>query len=112
MNIWLVTFQVEKDGVEYEHHLLLRGADLPVAQAACEFMGETWWRGARPICSQGCYWTYLYGSVWLSAITLLGDAEAQTLSGLKFLEAWCVTGTATALTVRDEQDNQWEDFRD
>lgn len=111
MNAWLVTFQAERDGVEYEHHLLLQGTDLPLTEAACGLMGETWWRGERPVSAEGCYWTYLHGSAWLSTIILLSDAERETLSGLKFLDRWFVTGTPDGPVVQDEQGHRWQDFR-
>ncbi|MGE0968580.1 hypothetical protein ACQFN5_00215 (plasmid) [Klebsiella sp. WOUb02] len=112
MNAWLVTFQAERHGVEYEHHLLLQGADLPLAEAACGLMADTWWQGERPVCAEGVYRTYVHGSVWLSAIILLSDAELETLTGLKFLDRWFVTGSPDAPVVQDEQDNRWQDFRD
>lgn len=112
MNAWLVTFQVEKGGVEYEHHLLLQGADLPLAEAACGLMGGTWWRGERPVSAEGCYWWYPQGSVWFSTIILLSEAEVETLSGLKFLDRWFVTSTPDGPVVQDEQDDHWQDFRD
>ena len=111
MNTWLVSFQVQDGSVSYEHTVLLQGTDLALAEAACGCMGTTWWRGAHPVGSEGCYWTYQQGSVWLSIITLLSDTETETLSGLKFLDMWYVTGTPDAPEVRDVQDNRWQDFR-
>ena len=55
MNIWLVSYQEEAGSTSHEYHMLLSGQDFTLAEAACEWMGETWWPPERPVSSQGFY---------------------------------------------------------
>ncbi|MCX2202499.1 hypothetical protein LDO48_23175 [Pantoea agglomerans] len=111
MNIWLVSYQEEAGSGSHEYHLLLSGQDFTLAEAACEWMGETWWPPERPVSSQGCYWQFDRGSVWLKSIVLLDEREAQTLAGLRFLDEWTVSGSPDAPVICDRSDCRWEDYR-
>ncbi|MEG3126767.1 hypothetical protein SC171_17150 [Pantoea cypripedii] len=111
MNTWLVSFQAEWQGACSEEHVLIRSTDVLLAEAGCMYMGSKWWEGEA--CeSEGCYWRFGGNDVWLKAIILLSDAEAETLSRLRFLDEWCVTGMPDAPMVRDRNGNHWLDFRD
>lgn len=111
MNIWLVSYQEEVGSTSHEYHMLLSGPDFTLAEAACERMGENWWPPERPVCSQGCYWQFDRGSVWLKSIVLLDEREAETLSGLRFLDEWRVSGLPDAPVICDRSDCRWEDYR-
>ncbi|OAD97812.1 hypothetical protein [Pantoea sp. OXWO6B1] len=110
MNSWLVSWQEEVGSTSHEYHMLLQGSDFALAEAACERMGENWWPPERPVCSQGCYWQFDRGSVWLKSIVLLDEREADTLTGLRFLDEWAVSGTPDAPVICDRCDCRWEDY--
>ncbi|MCW0976988.1 MULTISPECIES: hypothetical protein [Pantoea] len=80
MSGWLVSYQEEVGSTSHEYHMLLSGQDFTLAEAACEKMGENWWPPERPVCSQGCYWQFDRGCVWLKSIVLLDEREAETLT--------------------------------
>ncbi|MBP2200548.1 hypothetical protein [Pantoea cypripedii] len=111
MKTWLISFQTEWRSACSEEHLLIRSADAQMTEAGCTHMGRTWWK-AEPCESEGCYWRFGGNDVWLKAIVLLSDAQAQTLTGLRFLDEWTVTGTPDAPVVRERNGNHWQDFRD
>lgn len=90
MNVWLVSYQEEVGSTSHEYYMLLIGQDFTLAEAACERMSENWWPPERPVCSQGCYWQFDRGSIWLKSIVLLDECEAETLAGLRFLDEWRV----------------------
>ena len=48
--------------------------------------------------------------VWFDSIILLEDVENSTLRGLKFLDAWTVTGSTGTPVLRDEWGNDWRDI--
>ncbi|WP_313685161.1 hypothetical protein [Pantoea sp.] len=111
MDTWLVSFQAEWQGACSEEHVLIRSQNLLLAEAGCMHMGRTWWKGDA--CeSEGYSWRFGGNDVWLKSIILLSDAESETLSGLRFLDYWTVTGTPDSPVVRDRNDNHWLDFRD
>lgn len=55
-------------------------------------------------------WEYPGGVVWFNSIVLLDDVENSILRGLKFLDAWTVTGAPDAPVLRDEWGNDWRDI--
>ncbi|EMC1835509.1 hypothetical protein QG935_004668, partial [Salmonella enterica] len=55
-------------------------------------------------------WEYETGVVWFNSIILLDDVENSILRGLKFLDAWTVTGSTDAPVLRDEWGNDWRDI--
>ncbi|EPV6646817.1 hypothetical protein ACV8ZM_003486 [Salmonella enterica] len=48
--------------------------------------------------------------VWFNNIIHLDDVENSILRGLKFLDAWAVTGVPDAPVLRDEWGNDWRDI--
>lgn len=44
------------------------------------------------------------------SIILLDDVENSILRGLKFPDAWTVTGSTDAPVLRDEWGNDWRDI--
>ncbi|WP_261642976.1 hypothetical protein [Erwinia mallotivora] len=111
MNVWLVSYQEECGGSSHDCHMLLRGADLPLAEAACDRMGRAWWYPERPVSVQGCYWQFSRGAVWLNVIVQLTGQQEKTLSGLGFLDCWQVTGTPDMPVISDRHGNCWEAHR-
>ncbi|QKJ89342.1 hypothetical protein PMPD1_4444 (plasmid) [Paramixta manurensis] len=109
MNSWLISFQTDRAGRDADVHLLLPGEAFTLAEAACDRMGATWWPDGGPPDTQGCYWRWPQGTVWLNRITLLSEREAADLNGLNFLEAWTVEGTRHAPVIRDAGGTAWED---
>lgn len=111
MNVWLVSYQEEVGSTSHEYYMLLIGQDFTLAEAACERMSENWWPPERPVCSQGCYWQFDRGSIWLKSIVLLDECEAETLAGLRFLDEWRVSSSPDAPVICDGSDCRWEDYR-
>lgn len=111
MNVWLISYQEEAGSTSHEYHMLLRGKDFPQAETACELIGEYWWPPERPVCSQGCYWQFDRGSVWLKSIVLLDEMEAEILTGLRFLDEWWASGSTNAPLICDREGNHWKDYR-
>ena len=111
MNTWLASFQEESGSALHEYHMLLKGASLPLAEAACNQLGEAWWYPERPFATQGCYWQFDRGCAWLNSIVLLDERQAGLLSALRFLDEWVVTGTPDAPLVSDPAGNRWQDCR-
>ncbi|POP05333.1 hypothetical protein [Salmonella enterica] len=50
------------------------------------------------------------GMISLSPPTICNSAENSILRGLKFLDAWTVTGSTDAPVLRDEWGNDWRDI--
>ena len=48
--------------------------------------------------------------VWFNSIILLDDVENSILRGLKFLDAWTVTGSTDMPRLHDEWGNDWRDI--
>lgn len=111
MKAWLVSFQEESGSASHEYHMLLKGTDFKLAEAACELMGASWWHPERPFSTQGCYWQFDRGSAWLKSLVLLNEREGDTLIGLRFLDEWRVMGTPDAPLICDRSGNHWEDYR-
>lgn len=72
-------------------------------------MGRTWWPSLQREDDRH-RWEYAAGVVWFNSIILLDDVENSILRGLKFLDAWNVTGTTDAPVLRDEWENDWRDI--
>jgi hypothetical protein len=47
--------------------------------------------------------------VWFNSIILLDDVENSILRGLKFLDAWVISGTERPV-ITDEYGNDWRDI--
>lgn len=71
-------------------------------------MGRTWWQTCQE--EYEYRWLYPGGVVWFNSIILLDDVENSILRGLKFLDAWTVTGSTDAPVLRDEWGNDWRDI--
>ncbi|EJF0242741.1 hypothetical protein M6B04_004670 [Salmonella enterica subsp. enterica serovar Liverpool] len=109
MNTWLAGLSVEVDGTEMMVHHLITATDLEHAESGIMEMGRTWWPELKREDDRHC-WEYPGGVVWFNSITLLDDVENSILRGLKFLDAWTVTGTPDAPVLRDEWGNDWRDI--
>lgn len=108
-NTWLTGFAVEISGVEMMVYHLVSAETPELAEAGAMAMGRTWWEDGKAI--HGDYsWQYPAGIVWFNSIILLDDAESSLLRGLKFLDAWTVTGAPDAPALRDEWGNDWRDI--
>ncbi|EOC9343922.1 hypothetical protein ACJCHQ_004666, partial [Salmonella enterica] len=59
---------------------------------------------------EGYSWRWPHGDVWFNSIILLDDVETSILRGLKFLDAWTVTGVPDVPVLRDEWGNDWRDI--
>ncbi|EJR7832697.1 TPA: hypothetical protein H2W97_004020 [Salmonella enterica] len=109
MNTWLAGLGVEVDGTEMMVHHLITATDLEHAESGIMEMGRTWWPELKREDDRH-RWEYPGGVVWFNSITLLDDVENSILRGLKFLDAWTVTGTPDAPVLRDEWGNDWRDI--
>ncbi|EAA1630412.1 hypothetical protein AXM73_23390 [Salmonella enterica subsp. enterica] len=105
---WLVGFSAEISGVEMATNMLIQAGSQAMAEAAALYMGRTWWQ----TCLEEYEYRWLYpgGVVWFNSIILLDDVENSILRGLKFLDAWTVTGSTDAPVLRDEWGNDWRDI--
>ncbi len=109
LNTWLVGLSVDVDGTEMMVYYLISASDLAQAEAGVMEMGRTWW----PALKRGddrYRWEYAAGVVWFNSIILLDDIDVAVLRGLKFLDAWTVTGSTDAPVLRDEWGNDWRDI--
>lgn len=109
MNTWLVGFAVEIDATEIMTYMLIQAESPAMAEAGAMRMGCTWW----PECQKddnGHRWIYSVGIIWFNSIVLLDDIDVAVLRGLKFLDAWTVTGAPDAPVLRDEWGNDWRDI--
>jgi hypothetical protein len=94
MNNWLIGMSVDVDDVEMMVNFIVCAPDLEHAEAGIQAMGRTWW----PALSREMTVTAgnIQGVVWFNSIILLDDVENSILRGLRFLDAWAVTGTPDA----------------
>jgi len=111
MNIWLASWQTDAGSNSHDYHALLKGADCALAEAACERMGTTWWPEEEPVSSEGCYWQFTRGQVWLKSLFLLDGRQGKTLSDLGVFDEWTVSGTPDAPVICDNGGSRWEDHR-
>lgn len=110
MNSWLIGVDIEVSDIEFPAHFLIQAENLQLAEAGVVYMGNTWWDEFLEE-SDGCRWSFRSGrAVWFHSITLLDDAEASILQGLKFLDTWVVTGNSAAPRVRSPFDEDWTEF--
>ncbi|ELH9297383.1 hypothetical protein RQW87_004300 [Salmonella enterica] len=109
LNTWLVGLSVDVGGTEMMVYYLISATDLEHAEAGVLEMGRTWWPSQNREDDRH-RWEYATGVVWFNSIILLDDVENSILRGLKFLDAWNVTGTTDAPVLRDEWDNDWRDI--
>lgn len=98
---WLVGLGVDVNGTEMMVHYLVSATDLEHAEAGVLEMGRTWWPSLKREDDRH-RWEYETGVVWFNSIILLDDVENSILRGLKFLDAWTVTGLTDAPVLRDE----------
>lgn len=87
----------------------LQAAFVEHAEAGVLEMGRTWWPSLQREDDQH-RWEYAAGVVWFNSIILLDDVENSILRGLKFPDAWTVTGSTDAPVLRDEWGNDWRDI--
>lgn len=106
---WLVGLSVDVDGTEMMVYYLVSASDLSLAEAGVLEMGRTWWPSLKREDDRH-RWEYPEGVVWFNSIILLDDVENAILRGLKFLDAWTVTGSTDAPVLRDEWGNDWRDI--
>ena len=109
MNNWLIGMSVDVDDFEIMVNFIVCAPDLEHAEAGIQAMGRTWW----PALSReddGHRWQYLQGVVWFNSIVLLDDVENSILRGLRFLDAWVISGTPDAPVIMDEYGNDWRDI--
>ncbi|EJE9730198.1 TPA: hypothetical protein ACWV6T_005247 [Salmonella enterica subsp. enterica serovar Muenchen] len=106
---WLVGLSVDDDGTEMMVYYLVSASDLSLAEAGVLEMGRTWWTSLQREDDRH-RWEYPEGVVWFNSIILLDDVENVILRGLKFLDAWTVTGSTDAPVLRDEWGNDWRDI--
>ncbi|WP_228379716.1 hypothetical protein [Pantoea agglomerans] len=87
----------------HEYHMLLSRHDFKLAEAACERIGENWWPPECPVCSQGCYWQFDRGSVWLKSLLLPDAAMARDISALGVFDEWVISGSPQAPGICDHE---------
>ncbi|EAP0965983.1 hypothetical protein Y940_005023 [Salmonella enterica subsp. enterica] len=109
LNTWLAGLSVDVGGTEMMVYYLVSATDLAQAEAGVLEMGRTWWPSLQREDDRH-RWEYTAGVVWFNSIILLDDVENSILRGLKFLDAWNVTGTTDAPVLRDEWENDWRDI--
>ncbi|ECC1750774.1 hypothetical protein FNI40_26185 [Salmonella enterica subsp. diarizonae] len=109
MNTWLVGLIVDVGGTEMMVHYLVSATDLAHAEAGVLEMGRTWWPALKREDDRH-RWEYPGSVVWFNSIILLDDVENAILRGLKFPDAWTVTGSTDAPVLRDEWGNDWRDI--
>ena len=59
---------------------------------------------------QAAFAAYPQGVVWFNSIVLLDDVENSMLRGLRFLDAWVISGKPDATVIMDEYGNDWRDI--
>ncbi|EAO8183383.1 hypothetical protein AHV57_22145 [Salmonella enterica] len=106
---WLVGLSVDVGATEMIVHYLISATDLAHAEAGVLEMGRTWWPSLKREDDRH-RWEYETGVVWFNSIILLDDVENSILRGLKFPDAWTVTGSTDAPVLRDEWGNDWRDI--
>ncbi|MDX9500264.1 hypothetical protein SM438_21070 [Salmonella enterica] len=109
MNTWLVGLIVDVGATEMMVYYLISATDPEHAEAGVLEMGRTWWPSLKREDDRH-RWEYPEGVLWFNSFILLDDVENSILRGLKFLDAWTVTGTTDAPVLRDEWDNDWRDI--
>ena len=109
MNTWLAGFRTEITNIETAVHVLIDAEDLVMAEVGAMHMGRTWWPDLKEDDS-GHRWVYPDRTVWFSSIILLDAVESSVLKGLKFLDAWSITGTQERPAAIDNYDNYWEEY--
>ncbi|EJI4859022.1 hypothetical protein RTS15_005238 [Salmonella enterica] len=109
LNTWLVGLSVEVDGTEMMVYYLVSATGLEHAEAGVMEMGRTWWPTLKREDDRH-RWEYPGGVVWFNSIILLDDLETSILRGLKFLDAWTVTGAPDAPVLCDEWGDDWRDI--
>lgn len=109
LNTWLVGLSVDVGGTEMMVYYLISATDLEHAEAGVLEMGRTWWPALQREDDRH-RWEYPEGVVWFNSIILLDDVENSILRGLKFLDAWTVTGSTDMPVLREEWGNDWRDI--
>ncbi|EJF4177012.1 hypothetical protein MYZ25_004164 [Salmonella enterica] len=109
LNTWLAGFAVEIGGVEMMAYHMVSAENPELAEAGAMMMGRNWWEDGKAI-HKGYSWRWPQGDVWFNSIVLLDDVENSILRGLKFIDAWTVTGAPDAPVLRDEWGNDWRDI--
>jgi len=100
LNTWLAGLSVDVGGTEMMVYYLISATDLEHAEAGVLEMGRTWWPALQREDDRH-RWEYAAGVVWFNNIIL---------RGLKFLDAWTVTGSTDMPVLRDEWGNDWRDI--
>ncbi|EOI6844113.1 hypothetical protein ACMVI2_004270 [Salmonella enterica] len=90
-------------------YYLVSATDLEQAEAGVLEMRRTWWSALKRE-DDWHRWEYAAGVVWFNSIILLDDVENSILCGLKFLDAWTVTGSVDTPVLRDEWGNDWREI--
>ena len=109
MNTWLTGFRTEVSCIETDVYVLIEAESLALAEAGAMSMGQTWWPDVEEG-SEDYSWRYPGSTVWFSSILQLDDVENTVLRELKFLDAWCVTGTPEWPVIRDRFDMDWREY--
>ena len=109
LNTWLVGLSVDVDSTEMMVYYLISATGLAQAEAGVMEMGRTWWPSLRREDDRH-RWEFPEGVVWFNSIILLDDVENSILRGLKFLDAWTVTGSTDMPRLHDEWGNDWRDI--
>ncbi|EDI4631254.1 hypothetical protein NQ468_001281 [Salmonella enterica] len=109
LNTWLVGLSVDVNGTEMMVYYLVSATDLEQAEAGVLEMGRTWWPALKREDDRH-RWEYAAGVVWFNSIIPLDDVENSILCGLKFLDAWAVTGSVDTPVLRDEWGNDWREI--
>lgn len=106
---WLVGFSTEISGFEVATHMLISAASLEMAESVAVYMGRTWWPSLKRE-DDRYRWEYPGGVVWFNSIILLDDVENSILRGLKFLDAWIISGTPGSPVIIDDYGENWLDY--
>lgn len=109
LNTWLAGLSVDVGGTEMMVYYLISATDLEHAEAGVLEMGRTWWPALQREDDRH-RWEYAAGVVWFNNIILLDDVENSILRGLKFLDAWTVTGSTDMPRLHDDWGNDWRDI--
>ncbi|EHH0467249.1 hypothetical protein J7B01_004849 [Salmonella enterica] len=109
MNTWLVGLRVDIDDTEMMVYHMVSAENPELAEAGAMMMGRNWWEDGKAI-HEGYSWRWPQGDVLFNSIVLLDDVENSILRGLKFIDAWTVTGAPDAPVLRDEWGNDWRDI--
>lgn len=110
MKTWLASFQVDLAGECFDVNYLIQAGSEIMAEACCRCMGQNWWP-AGVLKSNGCYWQYRNGDVWLKQLWPLCDAQAVLFNAPGFLDTWKVSGDADAPLICDLGGAFWQEFR-